>query len=150
MEWEIYELERLESGLGYWFYSEGPRGRIRKVIEFQWMRRLGSSTFNLAFGDSIEGSNLLNDKSISNNQDRLKVLHTVATAVIEFLKGHTRSIVLIRANSMARVRLYQMMIASIWKEIEQDYEVQGKHAPYWMPFVKGLNYSEFIVYKKIV
>jgi hypothetical protein len=150
MEWEIYRLERLESALGYWFYSEGPRGRIRKVVKFQWMRWAGTSTFNLAFGDSQEGSDYLNDRSVSNNQDRLKVLHTVAMAVIEFLKVHSRAIVVIRANSMARARLYQMMIASIWKEIEQDYEVQGKHASYWMPFVKGLNYSEFIVYKKIV
>jgi hypothetical protein len=150
MEWEIYRLERLDTGPGYWFYSEGPRGRIRKVVEFQWMRWIGTSTFNLAFGDSEEGSAYLNDRSVSNNQDRLKVLHTVATAVIDFLKDHARSIVLIKANSIARARLYQMMIASIWKEIEEDYEVQGKHGRYWMPFVKGLNYSEFIVYKKIV
>lgn len=114
------------------------------------MRWIGTSTFNLAFGDSEEGSAYLNDRSVSNNQDRLKVLHTVATAVIDFLKDHARSIVLIKANSIARARLYQMMIASIWKEIEEDYEVQGKHGRYWMPFVKGLNYSEFIVYKKIV
>jgi len=42
-----------------------------------------------------------------------------------------------------------MMISSIWKEIEQGFEVQGKHGPYWIPFIKGLNYSEFILYKKI-
>lgn len=108
MEWEIYRLERLDVGLGYWFYSEGPRGRIRKVVEFQWMRWVGTSTFNLAFGDSEETSAYLNDRSVSNNQDRLKVLHTVATAVIDFLKDHARSIVLIKANSIARARLYQM------------------------------------------
>jgi hypothetical protein len=56
MEWEIYELTITDDGLGYWFISEGPRGRIKKVIEFQWMQGLGSSTFNLAFGDFVEGS----------------------------------------------------------------------------------------------
>ncbi len=84
MEWEIYELEKDEKG--YWFYSEGPRGRVRKVIEFQWVRCLGSSTFNLAFGDFKDGADRMDDRSISNNHDRLKVLHTVATAVIYFLQ----------------------------------------------------------------
>lgn len=150
MEWEIYELEREKNGLVYLFYSEGPRGRITKVLEFQWIRWLGTRTFNLAFGDFVDGADQLNDRSTSNNRDRLKVLHTVATAVLEFLNDHARSIVLIKANSMARARLYQMMISSVWKEIEKDYEVQGKHGGYWIPFVKGLNYSEFIVYKKIM
>lgn len=149
MEWEIYELRKSADGLRYSFYSEGPRGRIRKVIKFQWMRELGSSTFNLAFGDSIEGSNEVNDRSISNNQDRLKVLHTVGAAAMLFLEDHPRSIILIRATTLPRARLYQMMISSIWKEIEQGFEVQGKHGPYWIPFIKGLNYSEFILYKKI-
>lgn len=150
MEWEIYELTRKDDGFGYWFYSEGPRGRIRKVIEFQWMRGLGKSTFNLAFGDSEEGSNQLNDRSVSNNMDRVKVLHTVAMSVVEFLKDHSRSIVFIKANSLARARLYQMMLSSILKDVELEYEIQGKHKSYWIPFVKGLNYSEFIIYKKIV
>jgi hypothetical protein len=147
MEWEIYELEKDEKG--YRFYSEGPRGRVRKVIEFQWVRGLGSSTFNLAFGDFNESTGQLDDRSVSNNQDRLKVLHTVAVAIISFLRDHPRSILLIVANSLARARLYQMMISSVWKAIEKEYEVCGKHGPYWIPFVKGLNYSQFIVYKKI-
>ena len=130
---------------GYWFYSEGPRGRIRKVIEFQWMRGLGSSTFNLAFGDFNESTGQLDDRSVSNNHDRLKVLHTVAVAIIRFLEDHPRSIILIKANSLARARLYQMMISSVWTTIEQEHEVYGKHEPYWSPFVKGLNYSEFLI-----
>ena len=42
-----------------------------------------------------------------------------------------------------------MMISSILETIEQQYEILGKHGDYWIPFRKRLNYSEFIVYKKI-
>lgn len=150
MEWEKYELERTEDGMGYWFYSEGPRGRIRKVIEFQKMRGLGSNTFNLAFGDFPEGAENLNDRSVSNNQDRLKVLNTVATGVIDFLKMYPRSIVLIRATTLVRARLYQMLISLMWTSVKEEYEVLGKHGEDWTPFRKGLNYIEFIVYKKIM
>lgn len=148
MEWEIYDLKKTRDGLSYSFYSDGPRGRIGKVIEFQWMRGLGTNTFNLAFGDFNECTNLLDDRSVSNNHDRLKVLHTVATAIIDFLEDHPRSIILIKATSVARARLYQMMISSIWATIEPQYEVYGKHESYWIPFRKGVNYVEFFVFKK--
>lgn len=125
MEWEIYELEKARDGMHYWFYSDGLRGRIGKVIKFQWMRGLGSSTFNLAFGDFKEGTDDLDDRSESNNQDRLKVLYTVAAAIIRFLREHPRSIILIKATSLARARLYQMMISSVWAAIERQYDVYG-------------------------
>ena len=149
MEWEIYEFKKTKDGLRYSFYSEGPRGRIGKVIAFQWMRGLGSGTFNLAFGDFNEDTDQLDDRSVSDNHDRLKVLHTVAAVVIDFLRDHPRSIILIKPSTITRARLYQMMISSIWATIEQHYEILGKHGDYWIPFRKGLNYREFIVYKKI-
>jgi hypothetical protein len=149
MEWEMYEFKKTRDGLRYSFYSEGPRGRIGKVIEFQWMRGLGSGTFNLAFGDFNEDTGQLDDGSVSDNHDRLKVLHTVAAVVVDFLRDHPRSIILIKASTIARARLYQMMISSIWATIEQQYEILGKHGDFWIPFRKGLNYSEFIIYKKI-
>src|SRR6185437_5184796 len=137
MEWEIYKLEKTKDGLRYSFYSEGSRGRIKKGVKFQWMRGIGSSAFNLAFGDYKECSDDLDDRSVSNNQDRVKVLHTVAPAVLEFFSDHPRSIVIIKAISVVRARLYQMMISSIWKSIEPGYEVCGKHGGYWIPFAKA-------------
>jgi len=105
MEWEIYEFKKTKDGLRYSFYSEGPRGRIGKVIAFQWMRGLGSGTFNLAFGDFNEDTDQLDDRSVSDNHDRLKVLHTVAAVVIDFLRDHPRSIILIKPSTITRARL---------------------------------------------
>jgi hypothetical protein len=41
MEWEIYDLDKNENGLTYEFHSEGPKGRIRKIIQFQHLNDLG-------------------------------------------------------------------------------------------------------------
>jgi len=41
MEWEIYNLDKNADSLTYAFYSEGPKGRIRKVIQFQQLDDLG-------------------------------------------------------------------------------------------------------------
>jgi hypothetical protein len=148
MEWGTYELKKTKNGLRYSFYSEGPRGRIVKVIEFQWMRGVGSSTFNLAFGDFNENTGLLDDRSVSDNHDRLKVLHTVAAGIIDFLEDHHQSIILIKANTLPRARLYQMMISFIWPAIERQYEGYGKYESEWVHFRKGVNYVEFLVFKK--
>lgn len=75
MEWERYELVRNADGLKYSFYSEGPRGRIRKGIAFQLILGVGKSTFNLAYGDFEEGTDRIDDGSVSNNNDRQKVLY---------------------------------------------------------------------------
>jgi len=71
-------------------------------------------------------------------------------AAVGFLKERPAAIIHIVPNSSARRRLYQMMISSIWSFIKKDYEVQGKHGSDWILFVKELNFSEFIVYKKIM
>jgi hypothetical protein len=62
MEWVKYEVVRNANGLEYTFYSEGPRGRMKKGIKFQLMPGLGNSTFNLLFGDFKPGTDQLDDR----------------------------------------------------------------------------------------
>jgi hypothetical protein len=51
MEMERYNVERDEEDFVYLFYSEGPKGRIRKMVRFQRIPDFGRNVFNLAFGD---------------------------------------------------------------------------------------------------
>jgi hypothetical protein len=64
-----------------------------------------------------------------------------------FLEDHHQSIILIKANTLPRARLYQMMISSIWPAIERQYEVYGKQESNWVHFRKGENYVGFLVLK---
>lgn len=59
----------------YEFLSEGPNGTIKKVVLYQ---EIDDNVFNLAFGDWDETNQKINDKARSNNNDRNKVLATVA------------------------------------------------------------------------
>jgi hypothetical protein len=65
MEWGSYELEKSKDGLKYGFFSNGPRGRIRKEVRFQLQPAFGQNVYNLAFGDFDEGTNRINDKIVS-------------------------------------------------------------------------------------
>jgi hypothetical protein len=149
MEWERYDLVESSDGLGYAFYSEGPNGRFRKAIRFRRVPVLGRNVYNLAFGDYDPTTDRIDDKIVSNNGDREIVLHTVADAVVDFLKKRPLAIILIRGSSKSRIRLYQIGISFFWPAIKERYEVLGKCNEIWRPFEKGTNYEEFLVFKKI-
>jgi hypothetical protein len=147
MEWDIYKLEKED--LVYKFCSEGPRGKIIKIIQFQHEGSLGINVFNLAFGNFIEATGGMDDKEVSNNGDQLKILHTVAEAVIDFLGSRPKAIVVIQGSTSSRIRLYQIRIASFLSEVSQQFEILGELEKEWVPFQRGINYKRFLVYKKI-
>ena len=146
MEWDAYKLDKED--LVYKFYSEGHRGKIAKVIRFQEFRNLGRNVFNLAFGDFDEVTNKMDDAAISNNGDQLKILHTVAKSIIDFLRSRPNAFILIRGSSSSRTRLYQMKIAGFWAEVSEQFEILGEYGTEWLPFQKGVNFKRFLVYKK--
>ena len=132
------------------FLAKGrPKGKILKAAEFQSTPEFGRNAFNLALGDWDESTGGLNDRAISNNGDHLKVLHSVAEAVQEFINLWPDAIIRVVGNTSARTRLYQMGIASFWEDINRDFQVWGKFGEEWVPFRKGVNYKEFLIFKKI-
>ncbi|MDO6434258.1 hypothetical protein Q4E93_26850 [Flavitalea sp. BT771] len=149
MESGTYDLERGKEDFVYWFYSEGPRGRIRKMVRFQPTPELGRNAFNLAFGDFDESTGKINDLAISNNSDHLRVLHTVAEVILDFICFWPKAIIKIEGSTSSRTRLYQMGISTFWHEIGREFEIYGKVGRDWVPFKKGVNYKAFLIFKKI-
>ena len=92
----------------------------------------------------------LNDRAVTNNNDRLKILATVARVVDDFIDSRPNAIIYVKGSTLSRIRLYQMAIAMFWLEINQRYEVLGRTKDEWIFFRKGMNFEEFLVYRKIV
>jgi hypothetical protein len=65
MQLERYDFVKGPEKFYYHFFSEGPKGRIKKVIEFYKIHR---SVYNLAFGDADEQTDRINDTITSNNK----------------------------------------------------------------------------------
>ena len=101
------------------------------------------------FGDHVENANFIDDSTVSDNGDHKAVLRTVAEAVDFFFNINPTAIILIRGSSPARMRLYQMGIASAWQEIKERYDILGKCNNNWKPYKKGVNYEAFLVFNKI-
>jgi len=71
------------------FISEGSKGLIHKMVEYTETRE--ENVFNLAFGDYDKNTKTIDDLSITNNGDSLKVLATVASTVYAFTEKYPES-----------------------------------------------------------
>lgn len=130
------------------FYSEGPQGVIRKIVEFYRLPNLKTEVYNLSFGDWDEVASKLNDKTVTNNGDRDKVLATVSLAVLDFISSHPNASIFAAGNTPARNRLYQMGISRVWEEIDDLFEVRGYVNGEWLPFERGISYTSFLLHKR--
>jgi hypothetical protein len=142
MHLDRYEVFADSTHKMYEFLSEGPKGTIRKVVQYL---PLYDGTYNLGFGDWNEKGERVEDRVRSNNMDRDKVLVTVAFTVLDFLEHHPGTTVLLKGSSQARTRLYQMQIKSAWYWISQSLHVEGFIGGRWELFRSDGSYGAFAV-----
>ena len=128
------------------FVSEGPKGRVTKVVRYTEINLKGF--YNLGFGDEDPLTGYVSDTSITNNNDSQKVLATVAATLHVFMDAHPGATVIATGSTEARTRLYQMGIANNMEAIERDCIILGLAEESWLPFQKGMQYGAFLVRRK--
>lgn len=143
MEVRIYETISDDSRLSYEFFSEGQNGRIRKIVQYQKMM---DNIYNLTFGDWNVYHQKIDDKTISNNNDREKVLFTVASTVIIFLTYYPGTAVYFEGSTPSRTRLYQMGINANLHIISPRFNILGISNNISEPFKAGKNYEAFLIF----
>ena len=114
---ERYGVKISNATMTFDFISEGPRGSIKKRVEYKQMGE--NQVYNLAFGDVIEETNVLDDKVISDNKDSKKVLTTVASTVYTFIGKYPNAVVYAEGSNVARTRLYRIGISNNFEELTE-------------------------------
>jgi hypothetical protein len=130
----------------YSFYSEGPKGRIKKVVRFRKIED-DPITYNLAFGD-VNENDIFSDTTISNNGDTDLVLSTVANTINIFCDHYGNHYIYAEGRTVARTRLYQTGIGRLWEEIRADFDVWGYKDEHWHCFTLNVNYEAFLAKRK--
>jgi hypothetical protein len=143
MNSEKYSIEVGHDFLTYRFSSAGPNGIIKKVIVFESMDS-EDIYYNLAFGDWDEKNQIIDDKAVSNNNDTLKILNTVAFTILDFLENNPSAKLYVEGSTRSRTRLYQINILSFWSEISLNINVLGYYEGRWEAFRQGTNYDAFL------
>jgi hypothetical protein len=142
-------LERYEYKKGYqsnqfYFYSDGPKGRIRKAVAYMFLgKQDGVSYYNVGFGDFDSASRMIRDMTVSDNKDRDKVLSTVAATAIEFTRNKNCRLI-VAGSTPSRTRLYQIKIAIHFDAISELFDIQGRTETGWEKFKKDKDYQRFM------
>lgn len=148
MELEKYTFTTDEGRFSYEFYSEGPKGRIKKAVQFGRFKHLGSETYNLGFGDWNDREERIDDQISTNNGDRDKVLATVGAIVLHFMMKYPHVNIFATGNTKSRNRLYRVGIARVFEEISQLYNIYGYSNGEWLPFQTNSDYDAFLLFSK--
>ncbi len=146
MNIDRYNLKAEDSLTVFEFFSDGPKGRIPKIIKFSETNLKG--LYNLAFGDKDLETGELNDLSISNNGDSEKVLATIVAAVYAFTDFYPNSVVYATGSSKARTRLYRMCITKHFEEAQKDFYIYGQRNFDWEIFERNVDYDAFLAKRK--
>ncbi|MGL4599545.1 MAG: DUF6934 family protein [Bacteroidia bacterium] len=132
----------------YTFTSEGPQGKKKKIIQFSEMTEPG--VYNLAFGDWDPILKQLDDRVVSNNGDREKVLATVVAAVYLFTNLNPDCTLIFAGSTPARTRLYRMGIAKHVEQAIRDFEIFGFAGNTWAKFEINVDYKCFLIRRRDV
>jgi len=128
------------------FISEGPRGLIRKLVQFTPTNLKG--LYILAFGDKDKLTGEIDDLTISNNSDTEKVLATVVATIYAFTDKYPNSWIYTTGGTKARTRLYRMGISKYLSDAKQDFEIIGQSGKQWELFERNKDYDGFLVRRK--
>ena len=143
-----YQLDAGENPFTYEFVSEGPKGNIRKIVQFS---RMGyGEIYNLGFGDLNPETGDLDDLIVTDNNDGEKVLATVVSAVYAFLNNFPHASIYATGSTPARTRLYRMGINKYFEIAENDFFLFGETQTDWEAYVRGKNYLAFAIQRKRV
>ena len=128
------------------FISEGSKGAIRKIVQFQETNE--PKLYNLAFGDKNTETGEIDDLVVSNNGDSEKVLATVVSALYAFFDSHPEAFVYATGSTSARTRLYRMGITRFYEEMLEDFYFYGQIGDDFYEFEIGKEYKGFLAERK--
>jgi hypothetical protein len=135
------------NGYVYRFTSVGPKGEIKKIVIYS--KTQSENIYNLAFGNYTECDDDLDDLSVSNNHDTQKILATVASTLLNFMRNHRNAWVAAEGSTAARTRLYQIGISQNLMDIPEDFAIFGYNIfSRWEPFSKNKKYERFLITRK--
>ena len=146
MKLDRYELKAGRSLTTFEFLSEGKKGKIVKIIQFQQMNI--ENLYNLAFGDKNLNTGTLDDQVITDNGDSEKVLATVVSAIQAFADRYPECWIYATGSNAAKTRLYRMGINKYFEIVKADFDIMGESINEWEWYEFGKDYQAFAVRRK--
>jgi hypothetical protein len=146
MKLDRYELKSDDQLTTFDFLSEGPKGKIEKIVQFTLIYQ--ENLYNLAFGDRNYSTGQIDDKVVTDNGDSEKVLASVVAAIYSFCEKTPEALIYATGSTAARTRLYRMGINKYYDIVREDFMIFGQAESEWEQYEKGKSYEAFVVQRK--
>ena len=147
MRYDRYDVEIGLASMTFEFVSEGPKGFIKKRVEYRVTAN--PNIFILSFGDVDAETNDMNDEVVSDNHDSMKVIATVASTVYLFTERYPKAVVYAEGSNAVRTRLYRINLSNNLEELSEQFYVYGFIENVgWFTYEKNKDYSSFYVKRK--
>lgn len=146
MKLDRYELKSDDKLTTFGFLSEGPKGKIEKVIQFSLVNQ--HDLYNLSLGDKNSLTGDIDDMIVTDNGDSEKVLATVVAAIYAFCDKLPEAWIYATGSTTARTRLYRIGINKYYDVVENDFEIFGQTQNEWERYQKGKDYEAFVIQRK--
>lgn len=142
MEKPTYRIETSEDGFQFDFESVSESKTIKKSVRF-YPLEADSTIYELVFGDvSVDGS--IDVKTMSNNQDMVKVISTVISTMYYFFELNSEKSVAFMGSSPSRNRLYRVIISKLIDKNPNSFDIFGwNYAGTIETFTKNKDYFAF-------
>lgn len=144
---EKYQLKANKTETVFTFISEGDKGRILKKVRYTKVKGY-KNTYSLGFGDVNKKTGKIDDRIVSDNHDRDKVLATVALTVTLFISRYPNARIYFEGSTDVRNRLYQISIGKHLDELSELFDIQGYNEGKWVSYEKNKNYLAFLIHLK--
>ena len=141
---DAYLYTGLNRKTRYFFISEGENKRIVKTVVFS---PLGNRLWNLGFGD-LQYSGYIDDSVVSNNDDLIKVISTVAKIAYEFSDKYPLRRIQIKPVDEKRKRLYNHVFRRHYDTIDANFDIIGINEQERETYSPKKNYDIFELNRK--
>ena len=142
---DAYLYTGLKRKTRYFFVSEGENKRIVKMVVFT---PLGKKLWNLGFGD-LQYNGYIDDSVVSNNDDLIKVISTVAKITYEFSEKYPLRRIQIKPVDEKRKRLYNHVFRRHYATINANFDIIGTYESKKETYSPKKNYDTFELNRKI-
>jgi methyltransferase-like protein len=115
---ETYPYVPIGDTLFFGFISTGINGEIFKVVMFTPTR---NGKWNLGFGDWKNSD--IDDKVMTNNQDVVKVIGTVAKITYSFFEKYPNACIIVKPVDEKRKKLYNIVFQRHYEVITTDFQI---------------------------
>ena len=144
MKYDKYPIVDKDSFRRFEFKSIGPKGSVLKCVRFAAVNV--GRIYALEFGD-INKDGEIDFKRITDNNDRDKVLATVALIISIFFHAYPRCAIYITGSTKSRTRLYRMAISKNLEELQRNFQIDYVIGQTYGPFERDMDCDGYMVTK---